>query len=375
MKYRKFGCLDWEVSSLALGMAELPSLADDKAEKIIRLAIDCGVNFLDAGWPLAEKNNGALSAVLDAALRDGYRQKVKVAAIVPPVKINATSDFDRALEDLLEYLRADSIDFLLLGGLNRFTWPRLQGLDILRRAEKALADKRIGHLGFFFHDQFQFLREIIDAYDNWTCCQFQYSFMDIDHHPGYGGLKYAADKGLGVIVARPLLGGRLLKKIPEPVNSIWSKAEPPRSPADWALRWVWNHPEVATVVCDMDSIEQVKETAALADTATVDGFSVLEELVISRARDAYQSLKPIPCTACRGCMPCAQDIDVPRIFEIYNDAAMYGDTPIAREIYRMEHHNIDDCNECGSCAGKCGMKIPIPEWLRKARALLANENS
>jgi predicted aldo/keto reductase-like oxidoreductase len=212
------------------------------------------------------------------------------------------------------------------------------------------------------------------AYDNWILAQFHYSFMDVDHHPGVSGLQLAAAKGLGVVVSKPLLGGRLIKNIPDSVAKIWSDAEPHRSPAEWALRWVWNHPEVSTAVCDMSTLKQVKENTALAGVTLADSFSVPEELVISRVRDAYRALKPIPCTACRGCMPCPQDIDVPRIFEIYNDAVMYGDTATARAIYRLEKHHLDDCTDCASCVNACGKKIPITDWLKKARSLLAEKD-
>lgn len=370
MKYRKFGRLDWQVSALGFGIAELPSLEEAETVKMLRYAVDSGVSYLDVGSPLVFKSNIRFSRVLEKALRDGYRQKIKIAATLPSVKIKAPSDFDHALEDLLKWLKADSVDFLLLGGLNRFTWPRLQGLDVLRRAEKAIVDKKIDHLGFFFHDQYQFLRDILEAYDSWTLAQFQYSFMDVDHHPGVSGLHLAAANGLGVVVSKPLLGGRLVKNLPDSVSAIWEGAAPKRTPAEWALRWVWNHPEVSTVVSDMSSIEQVKENAALVDTALADDFTVLEELVISRVRDAYHALKPFPCSACRSCMPCAMDIDVPRIFEIYNDGIMYNDIATAREIYLLEHHHIDDCNECGSCVNACGKKIAVTDWLKKARALL-----
>jgi hypothetical protein len=119
----------------------------------------------------------------------------------------------------------------------------------------------------------------------------------------------------------------------------------------------------------MDSIKQVRENAALADSTAPDNFGVPEELVVSKARDAYFSLKPIPCTACRGCMPCPQGIDVPRVFEIYNDAQMYGDIVTARFIFKMERHDLDSCNECGTCV--CGKNIPIPDWLKKANTRLA----
>jgi predicted aldo/keto reductase-like oxidoreductase len=369
MKYRKFGRLDWQVSALGFGLEQLTE-NDDEAVKMVRYAIDNGVNFIDVGSPLILKRN---LQSLHQALDDGYRQKVKIAATIPSASINAALDFERELENLLKWLNTDSVDFLILGGLNRFSWPRLEELNITRRLEAAISDKRIHHIGFFFHDQYQFLRDIIAAYDNWTFCEFQYSLMDIDHHPGVSGLTYAADKGLAVVVSKPLLGGRLTKEIPESVAKLWSAAEPKRSPAEWGLRWVWNHPEITTVVCDMSSPKQVKENITLADKADAGSFTVPEELVISRVRDAYRELKPLPCTACRGCMPCPQGIDAPRIFEIYNDAVMYTDAATAREIYRLEHHDIDSCNECGTCAGKCALGYPIPEWLKKAHELLASE--
>jgi predicted aldo/keto reductase-like oxidoreductase len=135
------------------------------------------------------------------------------------------------------------------------------------------------------------------------------------------------------------------------------------------LRWVWNHPEIATVVSDISSIEQVKENIALADNAAADSLTVPEELIVNRVRDVYCSLKPIPCTACRGCMPCPLDIDVPRILDLYTDAMMYKDNEIPRSLYRDEGHRIQDCNECGSCVKACGLHISITDWLKKANQL------
>jgi predicted aldo/keto reductase-like oxidoreductase len=161
------------------------------------------------------------------------------------------------------------------------------------------------------------------------------------------------------------------------VAKIWADSEPKRTPAavaaEWALRWVWNHPEIATAVSDIDTIDLVKTFSTIAGKALPDSFDVAEELVVSRAREAYFALKPIPCTACRGCMPsqglCPQGIDVPRVFEIYNDARMYGDTATPRSFFKSEHHDLDACNECGVCI--CGKNIALPDWLKKAKALLA----
>ncbi len=330
---------------------------------MLRYAIDHGVNYLDLGCPYDLERQERLTSVVTGALEDGYRSRVKVAAGLPSLFIDSSADLDRYLNEQLKWLKADSVDFFLLGGLNRETWPRLQETEVLRWAEGAIADGRIGRLGFSFYDHFQILRGILNDYDGWTLAQFQYSYMDADYQPGVSGLRYAASRGLAVVAAEPLRGGRLTKKPPESVAEVWSTAPQKHSLVGWGLRWVWNYPEVATAVSDMSTMEQVKENIALADKAKPDSLTVAEEVLISRVRDAYRKLKPIPCTTCRGCMPCPQGIDVPRLFELYNDAVMYGDMETARSIYRLEKHDIDSCNQCGLCV--CGREIPILDWLKK----------
>jgi len=341
------------------------NINEAESVKMIRYAIDHGVNYLDLGYPYNMRQHERLTRLISQALKDGYRQKIKLAASLPSLFINSSLDFDRYLNEQLRWLQTDRIDFYLLGGLDRETWPRLQRLDVLRWAEGAMADERIDKLGFSFHDHFQVLREIMDAYDNWALCQFQYSYMDVDHQPGVGGLKYAAEKGLAVVITEPLRGGRLTKEPLKSVARVWASAPQKRTLAEWGLRWVWNHPEVSTVVSGMSTMEQVVENVALADSAEPDSFSIQEEVLISQVREAYRKLRLIPCTFCRACMPCPQGIDVPRLFELYNDAIMYGDIETARSIYDMEQHDIDNCNECGVCVDACGKEIAIVDWLKK----------
>jgi predicted aldo/keto reductase-like oxidoreductase len=341
-----------------------------EATGMLRYAINHGVNYFDLGYFYDTGQREQLNRFIGRVLKNGYREKIRIAASLPVTMIKSGQDIERYLNRQLRLLQIDKLDFFLLAGLDRQTWPELPTGDIWRRAETAIADGRLGYLGFAFHDDYQTLRTIVDAYDNWTLSQFQYSFMDVDHHPGTSGLKYAADKGLAVVVTESLKGGRLTENMPKLVAEIWEGAETRRSPAEWGLHWVWNHPEVATTVVNMSNIEQVKENIALADNATADSLTVPEELIINKVRDAYLNLRPIPCTACRGCMPCPVDIDVPRIFELYNDAIIYDNLEIPRAIYRDEGHRIQDCNECGSCVKACGRRIPITDWLVKAGRLL-----
>jgi uncharacterized protein len=355
---------------LGLGIGGLPLDDEAVAVGIVRRAIEGGVNYLDLGLPydIAAQERGV--RLVGQALRDGYRQKVKLAAGLPARLIESTADLDDYLDKLLGWLGTDRIDFFLPGGLDRYTWPRLQALDVLPRAEAAITGGRISYLGFAFHDIYQYLREIIDAYNGWSLVRFQYSYMDIDHHPGTVGLGYAAGRGLAVVVSEPLKWGRLTRQpFPESVAAVWA-GSPGGTPASWGLRWAWDQAGVSTVVTDISTIEELEEDLALADRSQPGSLTVSDEIFLGKLRDAYRKLRPVPCTACRGCMPCPRGIDAPRIFELYNDAVMYGDVATMRRIYSNERHRIEDCDECGACARACGFKIDIPGFLKKAQALL-----
>jgi predicted aldo/keto reductase-like oxidoreductase len=337
---------------------------------MLRYAIDHGVNYLDLAPYDPERQQRRLSIVA-RALGDSYRSKIKIAASLPSLMVNATADLDRYLDQQLEWLKTESVDFLLLGELNRYSWAKLKELGVLGWLERAMSSGRAGYLGFYFHDHFQVLRDVLEDYDNWTLAKFQYSYMDADYQPGVTGLKYAAEKGLAVVAAEPLRGGRLTKKPPPSVAKVWAAVPQKRSLAEWGLRWVWNHSEIATAVSDMSTLEQVKENIALAGEAKPDSLTIAEEVLISRVKDAYRKLRPIPCTTCHGCMPCPLDINVPHLFELYNDAVIYDDMETAREVYEREGHDITSCNQCGVCV--CGREIPILEWLEKLSATLAKK--
>jgi predicted aldo/keto reductase-like oxidoreductase len=306
------------------------------------------------------------------ALGDGYRDKVRLATKLPPWLTNKREDFDRVLKEQLDRLQTDRIDFYLLHGLNSGSWAKLRDLGVITWAEGALADGRIGHLGFSFHDDLDAFKEIIDAYDRWTFCQIQYNFMDVEFQAGTEGLKYAAEKGLGVVVMEPIRGGHLTKKLPDSIDELWKSAPKHRAPADWALQFVWNHPEVSTVLSGMTAMQHVEENVASADRSAAGSLSPEEIELISKVREEYQRLSPIPCTNCGYCMPCPSDVQINRILGLYNDGFIYDDHRTSRGRYRMlsTDQQADNCTECGECEEKCPQEIPIAEWLEKAHGWL-----
>ncbi|MBN1190146.1 MAG: aldo/keto reductase [Dehalococcoidales bacterium] len=377
MQYRKFGRLDWEVSVLSLGIMNPPldpgtprKIDQAGMIKITRYMIDNGVNYLDLGFPLDMARHESALRILGQCLKDGYRDKVRLALRIPSQMINTKQDAEKYLDARLEWLAVDRIDFLVPAWLDRETWPKIEGLGILEWAEKAIASGKIGGLGFAFRDQYQYLRAIINAFSDWVMAQFRFSFMEADNSPGISGIKLAAASGLGIVAAETLCGGRLTRSFPQSVSAVWAGSTSQRPLYRWGLEWVWNNAEVSTAVVDVSSFRQAEEDIVLAAKARADSLSIQEEIIINNARDAYRRLKALPCTACRSCMPCPAGIDVPRIFELYNEAIMFGDAAIPGRIYRFEGHAVDACTECGSCTRLCGRHIDIPLQIRAADKIL-----
>ena len=377
MQYRTFGKLDWKPSALGFGAMRLPILENDSgkidevlASRMVRTAIDAGVNYVDTAWPYHKEQS---ERVVGRSLQDGYRDKVKLATKIPCWLIKEESDFDKHLNIQLERLQTDRIDFYLLHALNKTQWPKIRDLGVLEWAEKAIASGRIGHLGFSFHDDLSVFKEIVDAYD-WTFCQIMYNYMDIEFQAGREGLQYAANKGLGVIVMEPLRGGSLTLTAPDSVADLWAGAPTQRSQADWALQWLWHQPEVSLLLSGMSEMQHVEENLKSAATSEVGSLSSGELELVDRVSEAYRSLSPIPCTDCKYCMPCPSGVTIPRIFTIYNSYKMYGNEDGAKRSYNQftkPENRAEQCVECGQCEEACPQQIEIIDWLKRAHAFLA----
>jgi len=377
MQYRKFGGLDWEASALGFGAMRLPVIGEDRsvidepeATRMIRYAIDHGVNYIDTAYPY---HGGGSEPFVGRALRDGYRERVRVATKLPCWLVKEPADFDRYLDEQLERLQVGPIDFYLLHGLNAERWPQMRDLGVLDWAERAMADGRFHHLGFSFHDSYDVFREIIDSYDGWTMCQIQHNYMDVDYQAGTRGLRYAAARGLAVVVMEPLRGGLLAGTPPAPVQALWESAPTKRTPAEWGLQWLWSQPEVTLALSGMSAMEQVVENVESADRSGGDPLSAEELALVTQVREAFLSLSPIACTKCDYCQPCPNNVAIPRIFELYNQVFMYATKDRARMAYNTwirEEERANCCLQCGECEAKCPQGLEIMDWLEKADKLL-----
>ena len=371
MNYRQFGKLDWQPSALGFGCMRLPVIDGDnsridepEAANMLHRAIDLGVNYIDTAYPY---HGGNSESFVGRTLEGSYRSKVKLATKLPSWNIQKPEDFDHYLNEQLERLRTDQIEFYLLHALNKNYWQNLHKLGVLPWLEKARTDGRIAHLGFSFHDDLSVFKSIVDAYQEWDFCQIQYNFIDQDYQAGMSGLRYAAEHGMGVVIMEPLRGGRLVSP-PAAVQTLWDSSPNQRTPAEWALQWLWNQPEVSLVLSGMSTLQQVEENAASANRSGIGSLSQSETDLVAQVKKTYEGFALIPCTRCGYCIPCPEGVDIPRILHLYNDGLMFEVMDRSATDYLRfvpEENKADLCVVCGECQEKCPQDITIPDWLEK----------
>lgn len=373
MQYRKFGRTGCEISALGYGAMRLPTTDHtpggpniDKTEaiRLIRYAIDHGVNYVDTAY---NYHGGESEVVVGEALQDGYREKTYLATKNPVWKVEKPEDFDALLNEQLTKLQTDHVDFYLLHALGRDSWEnRVKKHGLIERMAQAKKDGRIRFMGFSFHDDLSLFKEIIDAYDGWDFCQIQHNYINTDYQAGNEGLAYAASRGLGVIIMEPLLGGRLAVA-PAQVAPILPEGRPA---VKWAFDYLWDKPEVSFLLSGMGSMEMVEQNIGYADLSHVGMVPEEEKPLYEKAKKIFDTMAIVPCTKCQYCMPCPFGVDIPGVYDAYNKTASLG-LKRARPIYAGLEGKADLCQGCGHCESHCPQHILSSELMPKITEVFA----
>jgi predicted aldo/keto reductase-like oxidoreductase len=383
MLYRRLGQTGCNVSVLGFGCMRLPvkdshkpadffdpakAIDEEKAVNLIHYAIEQGVNYFDTAYVY---HGGKSEPLLGKAVRE-LRGRVYLATKLPTWLIKEKEDFEKTLQEQLLRLETDSVDFYLLHGLGRESWRKMKEKGALDFLERVKAEGRIRFAGFSFHDDTRTFKEIADAYD-WALCLIQHNYYDRNYQAGREGLEYAAAKGMGVVIMEPLRGGKLAQRIPEEVQTLWHSSPSKRTPAEWALRWVWNHPGVSTVLSGMNSMEQLQENLRVAHEAVAHSLNAEELALIDRVTEAYRKLLKVDCTSCAYCLPCPQGVNIPHNLTMYNDLFAFQTHENSLMLYQRmtsPEQRASNCIDCGECEEKCPQHIPIAREMKKVHEAL-----
>ena len=184
-------------------------------------------------------------------------------------------------------------------------------------------------------------------------------------------LPLANEKGVGVILMKPLADGFLYKSAPQ------------------AFHYAFSRP-VSVVVSGINNEQMLRDDLSYAESFI--------QMTQEEEQELYQKAPELGNYVCRQCGKCSciKGIDIPEVFacEGYFDRQMargivhntaeyalmeclrfwYGNRELGRQRYAKLKLQADDCNGCGDCLSHCPYNIDIPYKLHLADYKLANRS-
>jgi predicted aldo/keto reductase-like oxidoreductase len=362
------------LSLLGFGCMRFPmkgnSIDEERSIALLRDAIEKGVNYFDTAYFY---NNGKSETLLGEALSGGYRERVKIATKLPPFMVSKLEGAKKILSTQLTKLQTGYIDYYLLHMLSdKATFDRMVSIGVVEWLEELKKKGTIKNIGFSFHGGKEDFEQLIVAYP-WDFCQIQYNYLDENNQATKSGLQLANSLGIPVVIMEPLRGGKLVNNLPEQVVNAFASYDKKRTPAEWALRWIWNHPEVNVVLSGMSDEEQLAENVRIAGEAEANSLSKEELEVFEKVKEILREKTKVPCTGCGYCMPCPSGVNIPGCFSAYNDKYLLG-----LKGNRMKYMQTlgvmskkpayaSMCTECGKCERHCPQNIEIRKQLKTVK--------
>jgi predicted aldo/keto reductase-like oxidoreductase len=359
-----------QVSRFGLGCMRFPENKEE-AIRMVRHAIDNGVNYLDTAYVYKDSEE-----ITGEALQNGYRHKITLTTKSPIWNIRNHNDFEKYLDEELKRLRTDYIDMYLLHNMNPVNWKKVRENDGLSFLDKMTEKGKIRHKGFSIHNTTAAFKEITDTFE-WEMAQIQLNILGETYQVGIEGLKYGAGRGLGMVIMEPLRGGTMINNTPPEIKTLVNEYPEKRSLVEWCFRWLYNMPEVSVILSGVSTIEQLKDNLKIFETSKANVMSEEDMELIHSIQKIYESKTNIGCTGCKYCMPCPQDIDIPDMFKLYNQYQLF-DRPVNDSLFYQgnmisQGSGADQCINCGNCRRHCPQQLEIPELMKKVHRELMRQ--
>lgn len=209
MPYRTLGRTGERVSAIGLGGFHI-GIQDTEEEsiRIIRAAIDSGINFMDNSW---DYNEGTSEVRMGKALRDGYRER---AFLMTKIDGQTRESAARQIDECLSRLQTETIDLVQFHEVIRMSDPdRIFGPGgAIEAAVAAREAGKLRYIGFTGHKSpdihLKMLTVARDYGFRFDAVQMPLNLMDA-HYDSFARrvLPVLVEEGIGVLGMKPMAAG------------------------------------------------------------------------------------------------------------------------------------------------------------------------
>ena len=354
------------------GMMRLPLKGEDidieQTKRMVDYFIANGFNYFDTAHGYLDKRS---ELVVKEALTSRYdRSEYVLTDKLTYMHFNTEEDIIPLFNSQLERCGVSYFDYYLVHTVNKENIGHYRKTRAFESVKRLKEEGRIRHMGFSFHDQPEFLDEVLTEFPYVDVVQIQFNYLDFDNPSVRSRECYEVcmKHGKEVIVMEPVKGGRLVS-IPEEATRVFSDLNS-GSPASLALRFVSGFEGVHMILSGMSTFEQmVDNVATMKDEKRL---STEEEKALSKVVSIINGKDIIACTSCRYCTDgCPKKILIPDLFSCYNSGNLgsWDASYHYKNVYTVDGHGkASDCIKCGKCEKSCPQHLPIRNLLEKVAA-------
>lgn len=325
-----------------------------------------GFNYFDTAFAYA----GSEEAIRDALVKRYDRTRYTLADKLPAWKLKDETDVMSIFEKSLALCGVDYFDFYLLHSVEKSHYPTYKKYHCFDFMSEMKRQGKIKYIGFSFHDEAQFLDQVLTEHPEVDFVQLQLNYLDWNNEVIQSQKNYeiARKHQKSIVVMEPLKGGTLAQFQKE-TEKIYKDYAPEASVASWALRYVASLDGVMTVLSGMSNLQQMHD-----NIQTMKNFKKMNQKeleLVQKVTNKVLSYPIIPCTKCRYCTPgCPMQIQIPDLFAAYNSAKMYGENRRYDTYYKNHSSgNFKPAKACGQCENVCPQHLEIISLLKEVSGL------
>lgn len=336
----------------------------EKTTELVDRFIESGGTYFDTAFTY----NGVEDAIRKALIERHPRGSYTIATKINAQSAKSRVDAQNQLNTSIERLSVNYLDYYLLHGISNSNCHIYDKYGLWDYIKEAKQKGLIRHIGFSYHGNSELLDRLLSTHPEAEFVQLQINYLDWDNPNIQSRENYevARKHGKPIIVMEPCKGG-LLANPPRVAKTLFDKADPQKSYASWAIRYIASLKGIQTILSGMNNQSQIIDN--FTSISLKNRLNDNELKLITEVRNAIYNNNLIQCTGCRYCIKtCSKAILIPEILSNYNQEHAF---ELSKEKAKDDYAYItrhggkaSECIQCHQCEKMCPQHLPVTELLK-----------